>query len=373
MEFKEINLTRIRTVRLSDLSVHDSFFDSLRSDYKEFNEWFARVSTEGRKAWIVDTGNENIDTLCVYKVESSGEHIDDSGSTLPGRFLKLCTFKVTTHGYRFGERLLYAAFQFALNNGLNYVYVQVSKTGHEQIKKLLNRFGFNEGGSYKNDRTYIKELKPDPVPFISIDQSTNFRYCQRHYPYHLDGCAIRKFLISLDPGTHEHLFPDSKIQNLPLEAHEQGLAKEVNAIRKAIAQNEILEGLRPSDILLFYRQSTDASLRGYIDHLGIIESLHNYSTYDAIEEDIRDCLPYTEESLCNLLTQGKRIQIVVFWLVQSIQAGIKRIELSARGYDTNHRRVRRIPNKIYKELIKPMLSPYGVSNQKPFNIIFESC
>ena len=366
MEFKKLDLVRIEEVPLTRIPLRDQFFDSLRDDYKEFDKWFTRVASEGRNAWVINTGTNRLDTICIYKVESQGEPINDAGETLAGRFLKLCTLKVTNIGLRFGERLLYAAFLFALSNGLSHVYVQVGKTGHEKVKKLLKKFGFVERGSYRNDVAYVKQMFPGNIPLISIEPKTNFEYFRKHYPYHLDGGAVHKFLVSLDVETHEQLFPDACVQNLPLELHNQGLVGEVNAIRKAVVQNDVIDGLKPADLLLFYRQVTDATTKGFVDHLGVVESVKWYRHCDDLELDVRDCLPYSEAELRRMDAQGRGLLVVVFWLVQHIYPGIKRAELSAGGYDTHHRRVRWIRDRFYFELIKPSLKGFGVVRTKPF-------
>ena len=43
-----IDLARISTVPLKDMPISDPFFDSLREDYQEFNDWYLRVAAEGR-------------------------------------------------------------------------------------------------------------------------------------------------------------------------------------------------------------------------------------------------------------------------------------------------------------------------------------
>lgn len=345
MEFKDPDLVKIDVVPLTSIPLRDEFFDSLRVDYKEFDDWFRRVAAEGRKAWKIDTGSGQLDTLCIYKIETQGEAIDDEGSTLPGAFLKLCTLKVTKRGLRFGERLLYAAFIFALDNGLRYVYAQVRRTGHEKVVELLERFGFVRKGEYREDWTYVKDMTPGRIPLISIDPKMNFEYFRKHYPYHLDGGAVRKYFVSLDPDTHEHLFIDSRVQSLPLELHNQGLIGEVKAIRKAIVQNDVSGGLRPSDMLLFYRQSTDATTKGFVDYLGVVEKVKTYSRYEDIEADIRECLPYSDEELLKYNSRGA-FQVVVFWMVHRIRPGIRRVDLSDGGYDTHHRLVKKIHESI---------------------------
>ena len=54
---------------------------------------------------------------------------------------------------------------------------------------------------------------------------------------------------------------------------------------------------------------------------------------------------------------------VFFWVIQRISPGISRGELMDWGFDTHHRRVRRIPERFYRKWLKSRLLPYGVCFQ----------
>lgn len=363
MEAKDIDLVSIKTVSLREISVHQEFFDSLREDYKGFDQWYQHAAGAGRLAWVVENSSGKLDTLCIYKEESNGEAITDDGRSLPGKFLKMCTLKVTANGYHYGQRLLYASFQYALRNGLGHVYAQVRESKHEKVVAMLTRFGFARLGSYHADATYVKAMTPGEVPMVSFDDARNFNYCRLHYPYHLDGGAIRKFLVSLEPSVHEQYFIDSKIQRLPLELAKRGVCGEANAIRKAIVQSDALSAMRAADILFFYRQATDGTVRGFVDHLGVVESVRRYDQFEKIEEFDRECIPYPDDLLRDMFAKAHGVVFVFFWVIQRIVPGISRGELKDWGFDTHHRRVRRIPERFYRQRLKPRLLPYGVCQQ----------
>lgn len=363
MGAKDIDLVSIKTVSLREISVRQEFFDSLREDYEGFDQWYQHAAETGRQAWTIENASGKLDTLCIFKEESSGELITDDGRTLPGRFLKMCTLKVTANGYRYGQRLLYASFQYALRNGLCYVYAQVRESKHERVVALLKQFGFRREGPYHADATYVKEMIPGGVPMVSIDDAQNFRYCRLNYPYHLDGGAIRKFLVSLEPSVHEQYFIDAQIQRLPFELARQGMCGEANAIRKAIVQSDALSTMRAADLLFFYRQATDVKVRGFVDHLGIVESVRRYDEFEKIEEMDRECIPYPDDILKEMIRKSRGIVFVFFWVLQRIDPGISRSELMRWGFDTHHRKVRRVPEGLYRRWIKPRILPYGVSLQ----------
>ena len=363
MHVNDIGLVSIKTVSLREISVHQEFFDSLRDDYEGFDQWYRHAAAAGRQAWTVENASGKLDTLCIYKEESNGEAITDDGRSLPGKFLKMCTLKVTANGYRYGQRLLYASFQYALRNGLGHVYAQVRETKHEKVVALLKQFGFTRLGTYHADATYVKVMTPEDVPMVSFDEARNFGYCRLHYPYHLDGGAIRKFLVSLEPSVHEQYFIDSKIQRLPLELAKRGMCGEANAIRKAIVQSDALSAMRAADILFFYRQATDGEVRGFVDQLGVVESVKRYDRFEKIEELDRECIPYSDDVLRDMFAKAHGVVFVFFWVIQRIVPGIARSELQKWGFDTHHRKVRRIPERFYCQRLKPRLLPYGVCRQ----------
>lgn len=51
------------------LDIHDSFFDSLKEDYPEFETWFKKISREGRKCWVHFKEDGSIGALLIYKAK----------------------------------------------------------------------------------------------------------------------------------------------------------------------------------------------------------------------------------------------------------------------------------------------------------------
>ena len=120
----------IQDSHLHYFDVQQPFFDSLREDYPGFNKWYREKASDGRKAWNVYDNNK-LYAICIYK-EESPEQITDDGFVLDGKSLKLCTFKVDEkfRGRKLGERLLYSAFQYALDKCISYVYLHIHGREH---------------------------------------------------------------------------------------------------------------------------------------------------------------------------------------------------------------------------------------------------
>lgn len=89
----------------SAINLNDSFFDSLKESYTEFNNWFNRKAEEGATAYVQSDSTNNIVGFLYLKIERGT--LDDVEPTRPNkRRLKVGTFKVNPHGTRFGERFV---------------------------------------------------------------------------------------------------------------------------------------------------------------------------------------------------------------------------------------------------------------------------
>jgi hypothetical protein len=88
-----IQLPNIQDVELHTLSgqLADEFFESIRADYRGFDDWFRRKAMEGRRAWIYrNDAGPGVGAICIYAVQTD-EPITDDGQVLRGDALKLCT------------------------------------------------------------------------------------------------------------------------------------------------------------------------------------------------------------------------------------------------------------------------------------------
>jgi len=61
-----ISLPNIIELPLYRIDLNQSFFDSLRGDYEDFDKWYEKVSQDGRKAWVYKTKAEEVDAICIF-------------------------------------------------------------------------------------------------------------------------------------------------------------------------------------------------------------------------------------------------------------------------------------------------------------------
>src|SRR5690606_6418360 len=86
-----------------EINIDDPFFDSLKSDYKEFKSWFSKKSESNAYVSYDDAGS--IQAVLYLKVED-GAVTDVAPNLSKLKWLKVGTFKVNPHGTRLGERFI---------------------------------------------------------------------------------------------------------------------------------------------------------------------------------------------------------------------------------------------------------------------------
>ena len=95
-------MNNIKHALLKELDINDKFFDSLREDYYNFNDWFKKKQDNNTMCYVtIDNGN--ITSLLILKIEYEDE--DYSNFTIPfnkSKRLKICTFKVIDKGKGIG-------------------------------------------------------------------------------------------------------------------------------------------------------------------------------------------------------------------------------------------------------------------------------
>jgi hypothetical protein len=112
---------------LSDINFDDTFFQSLKEDYAGFEPWIQRKIVEKRWASVLEI-NSQVHGFLFLKSERN-QIIDDVTPKLPMRkWLKIATFKINPHGTRLGERFLKKAFDTAIVNDFDAIYVTVFRS-----------------------------------------------------------------------------------------------------------------------------------------------------------------------------------------------------------------------------------------------------
>lgn len=257
-----------------EINLDDEIFGTLKNEYNFTHWWNTKVS---RRELFVYENDNRINAILVPKIEEK-ENIDCSPSLYRERILKICTFKVAEYsrGLKLGERLLKMAFDLAIANNIDEVYLTHFRQEQDYLIPLIESFGFCKYGVNKDgEEVYLKRIVPLEQPCVNnLEDVTSIN--QTFYPSFYDGSLVKKHLIPIRPNFHKKLFPDFKekgAHQIPLLTLE---FSEGNSIKKAYICNSGTRLINKGDVLLFYQTHE----RKAVTTIGTVESVY-YGLRDA--------------------------------------------------------------------------------------------
>lgn len=320
-----MNLTfqKFRTINLSD-----PFFDSLKNDYVEFSDWFARKAEDSAYVFSDDQGF--INGFLYLKIEE--EAVTDVVPPLPAaRRVKVGTLKINAHGTKLGERFVKKIFDHAIHENINEIYVTVFNT-HAPLIMLLERYGFEIRGTKTTDngteQVLVKELSQPHLTTL------------KRYPISkLTGQNI--YLLSLRPEWHTRLLPDSILANEDADIVQD--VSHTNSIHKVyLTAMRGIENLRSGDILLIYRTSDGAGpahYRSVATSICVVEEYRSIHSFATREEFLNYCRPYsvfTEAELATFWARKNYPHLIRFTYNVALNRRVTRgVMIEEVGMDAN--------------------------------------
>jgi hypothetical protein len=245
------------------VDLQNSFFDSFREDYIGFDKWFNKKADE---ISYICYSNNNLSAFLYIKTEDKEENYSDIEPIfIPKRRLKIGTFKVTSNGYKIGERFLKIIFDNALvDKKIEEIYVTIFEKSTEQIRliNLLEEWGFEKYG--------IKKSTGEIVLVKNFDrtQEANLENPKKTFPFISNKSKI--FIVPIYPDYHTDLLPDSILRNeSPIDFIENMSHR--NALSKVYISRSNFKALNSGDIVVFYM--TGGIYKGVVTTFGIIEKV----------------------------------------------------------------------------------------------------
>lgn len=225
-----------------DINLADPFFDSLKEDYAEFEEWFKRKGNE--RAFLFEFG-DSVQAFLYLKVEE--EELTTVTPPMPlKKRIKIGTLKINSRGTKFGDRFIKKAIDFAIFNNTNELYVTVFPK-HSKLIEILEGYGFVNIGT-KTSPNGTENVMAKSINTEHFDTNASIR---SNYP--LIKKNVQSHLLSIYPAFHSRLFPDSILST---ENPEQ-VIKDVsyaNSIEKVyICKMRDVANIRPGDNVVIYR------------------------------------------------------------------------------------------------------------------------
>lgn len=330
-------LPSIEEVPLHQIDLKNSFFDSLRSDY-QFDKWYQEKAREGRTAWVYRDPDGNPGAIAIFK-EERDPIVTNDNRALPGRTLKLCTFKVAeqVRGRKLGELLLKAAFRYATNNRLEHIYISMRPGKQDFLEDLCADFGFTLFGEYKDDHVFMKEhpLHPPEAALAPLE------YHRLFYPHILSNRGVGKYVVPIRPEFHKVLFPE--IQSQPSLF---GPSSAGHAIKQAYLCHARIRGIKPGGILFFYR-SQDIKA---ITSIGVVESVHEYQDHDKILQLVSKRTVYSYDDIVKMAE--KKTKVILFRLATHLQDVIPYNWLSEQGVVNGQiQTIRKISDEAFRKVV----------------------
>jgi hypothetical protein len=268
-ELVEYSVLAVRKEYFGNVDVSDSFFDSFRQDYPNYERWFNRKADEIAYTCRGDGGR--ILAFLYLKPEGPDEPYGDIRPTFsPKRRLKIGTFRAVLNGYKIGERFLKIVFDNALKQSIDEIYLTIFERTpeHNRLIDLIGQWGFCRHGSKISDAGEESVwVRPFVRQAVRDHPAATYPFISREAP---------KFIVPIYPQYHTELLPDSILRTeSPMDFVENRPNR--NAIRKAYISRSHFRDLRSGDIIVFYRTRSGTAPAHYTSvatTIGVVESVH---------------------------------------------------------------------------------------------------
>jgi len=258
---------------LSEVDLNSKFFDSLKLDYKEFEDWFHKKVLAQCFAYIFKEEDKIIGFL--YLKEEAGPIKDVTPAIEGDMFLKIGTMKIDSHGTKLGEKFIKKVLDNAIEKNISKIYVTVFDR-HNSLIDLYKKYGFEEYGQKRTSNgteiVLLKDLN------IIVDDILKI------YPK-FNVSNVKKYVLSIYPKYHTKLFPDSI-----LNGENYDLIKDVsytNSIHKIYVCNMSVGQLEKGDIVLVYRTNDGigpARYRSVITSVCVVEEVKTKDEFNNFDE-----------------------------------------------------------------------------------------
>ena len=157
-QVQNINVIKCKA---QNLDLQDAFFDSLKSEYPEFQNWWKKIAN--RDVYVNMNNEGKINALLILKIEAN-ERIDCNPALNFNRVLKICTIKVAdqVRGLNIGKIFLQLAFDFAEHNNIEDIYFTHFCKEKDSFVDFVHNFGFNKyGTNSRGESVFVKKLTKD--------------------------------------------------------------------------------------------------------------------------------------------------------------------------------------------------------------------
>lgn len=301
--------TLLEIKKFSSISLADPFFDSLKKDYKGFEDWFKGKANKDDSAFVLYDKNNNLQGFLYLKDES--EEIDETivPPMKKKKRLKVGTFKIDAHSTLLGERFIKKIMDKGIYEGYEEAYVTVFPQ-QDKLIWLLKTYGFKEYGTKGDEQVLVKDFTTCEGDLL------------KDYPL-IQTKGKRKFLLSIYPLFHTPLFSDSILKNEVRNSED--LVKDVsfsNSIHKIyICFMPKTANLRKGDLLAIYRTNDGMGLARYrsvVTSICQVEEVKTKVDFTSIEDYLHYCSSYSIFTMDDLRMWYRKDSLVVIKMTYNV-------------------------------------------------------
>lgn len=282
----------VKKVVFGSVDLNATFFDSFRNDYADFDKWFNHKADE--TAYVCTSDKNQLVAFLYLKREGTDEEYGDIQPPFKrAQRLKIGTLKVESNGFKLGERFLKIVFDNALRLGVEEIYVTVfhRTVEHYRLIRMLEDWGFAYHGIKGNDAdpelVYVRDFRP------AVDPDDP----RRTYPY--VAANVRTFVVPIYPAYHTELLPDSILNTESPKDFEDNRPNR-NALSKVYISRSYERGMKPGDIIVFYRTASGGAgwYTSVATTIGVVqEVIADISDFEAFRAVCRKRSVFTDAEL----------------------------------------------------------------------------
>lgn len=257
----------VKKTTFGETNINDPFFDSLRSSYNKFDNWFSSKCDE--ECYVCRDDKNSILGFLYLKIENEYENYYDIYPRFtPKKRLKVGTFKVESTGFRLGERFVKIILDNALNYNVDEIYITLfnNKPELKALSELLTRWGFIEYGVKKT-------INGDECVLLKQMNVITFNNTKKDFPnikYN-----VNKFILPIFSQFHTKLLPDSIVAN-ENENNFIGNDPYKYALQKVYITWGNIKNAKSGDLILFYRMGPEGTSKRYtsiITSLAVVDEI----------------------------------------------------------------------------------------------------
>lgn len=292
---REYDLIKVK--KFKDINLGDVFFDTLKSDYPGFEDWFHRKHEEN--AFVFENDDNTIVAFMYLKIED--EEVNDVQPNLgKDKRLKIGTMKIDGHGTRMGERFIKKALDYAMKYDCNELYVTIFDK-HKGLIKHFEKYGFYlHGNKINSEERVFRKI------FNEVTGNTLLDYPRINK-------NRKKFLLGIYPKYHTRLFPDSILNTESFDVIED--VSYTNSIHKVYLSGiPAVVNVSQGDIIVIYRTSDKkgpARFRSVATSICVVEEVRNINSFTSIEDYLSYCKLYSVYSDEELIREYSKKKYVI--------------------------------------------------------------